>query len=279
MAPSRISAVLAVVEVTARWAAADSPVPAGLDREMARENRTWGEERIAAELLVKLAIRVSPRTVRRYMRRTAPDRPSASLQSWSTFVRTHTHETLACDFFVAVTATFRLVYVFLVLEIGTRRILHWNVTEHSTAEWTAQQFRTFRPGDEPYRFVVHDRDAVFSPAVDDGLRSMNLRVLKTPARVPQANALCERLIGTARRECLDHFIPLHERHLRMILTEWVPHYNRGRPHTSLEPRIPVSSVPAVPRSADHELPPGHHVAARPILGGLHHEYALQPIAA
>ena len=102
-----------------------------------------------------------------------------------TLVRNHARETLACDFFVAVTATFRLVYVLVVLEIGTRRILHRNVTAHPTAEWTAQQVRSVLTGDEPYRFVVHDRDAVFA-AVDDALRSMHLRVLKTPARVPQA---------------------------------------------------------------------------------------------
>ena len=172
--------------------------------DMARANQTWGEERIAAELLLKLGVAVSPRTVRRYMHRPVSPRPSSSPQSWSTFVRNHARETLACDFFVAVTATFRLVYVFVVLEIGTRRILHWNVTEQPTAEWTAQQFRSALTGDEPYRFVVHDRDAVFAAAVDDALRSMHLRVLKTPARVPQANAFCERLIGTARRECLDH---------------------------------------------------------------------------
>ena len=93
-------------------------------------------------------------------------------------------------------------------------------------------------GEEPYRFIVHDRDAMFSPAVADALRSMNLRVLKTPVRVPQANAFCERLIGTARRECLDHVIPLHERQLRTILAAWVPHYNRGRPYASLGPGIP-----------------------------------------
>jgi len=113
------------------------------------------------------------------MRRPVPSRPSLSPQNWSTFVRNHARETLACDFFVAVTATFRLVYVFLVLDIGTRRLLHWNVTEHPTAEWTAQQFRSVLTGDEPYRFVVHDRDAVFAAAVDDALRSMHLRVLKT----------------------------------------------------------------------------------------------------
>jgi len=122
---------------------------------------------------------------------------------------------LACDFFVTVTATFRLVYVFLVLDIGTRRIVHWNVTEHPT-EWTVQQFRACVIGDEPYRFIVHDRDAIYSPAVDRALTSMHLRVLKTPARVPQANACCERLIGTARRECLDFVIPLNERHVQRV---------------------------------------------------------------
>ena len=106
--------------------------------DMVRANQTWGEERIAAELLLKLGIAVSPRTVRRYMRRPSLSRPPSSTQTWSTFVRNHARETLACDFFVAVTATIRLVYVFVVLDIGSRRILHWNVTEHPTAEWTAQ---------------------------------------------------------------------------------------------------------------------------------------------
>jgi putative transposase len=247
--------------------------------EMARANRTWGEERIAAELLLKLGVAVSPRTVRRYMHRPVSPRPCSSPQSWSPFVRNHARETLACDFFVAVTATFRLVYVFLVLEIGTRRILHWNVTAHPTAQWTALQFRSILTGDEPYRFVVHDRDAVFAAAVDDALSSMHLRVLKTPARVPQANAFCERLIGTARRECLDHLIPLHERHLRKILAGWIPHYNRGRPHASLGPGIPEPSGLTVSRAVDHHLPHGHRVVAKPILAGLHHEYRLEPIAA
>jgi hypothetical protein len=102
---------------------------------MARANQTWGEERIAAELLLNLGIPISPRTVRRYMRRRVPPRPRSSSQTWRTFLRNHAHETLACDFFVVVTATFRLVYVFRVLDIGTRRILHRNVTEHPTAEW------------------------------------------------------------------------------------------------------------------------------------------------
>jgi len=171
------------------------------------------------------------------------------------------------------------MYVFLVLDIGTRRIVHWNVSEHPTAEWTVQQFRSVLTGEEPYRCIVHDRDAAFSPAVDDALRSMHLRVLKTPVRVPEANAFCERLIGTARRECLDHCIPLNERHLRTILAEWVRHYNRGRPHASLGPGIPEPPALAVARSAGHHIPRGRRVAAKPILAGLHHEYRLEPFAA
>jgi hypothetical protein len=168
--------------------------------DMARANQTWGEERIVAELLLKLGIVVSPRTVRRYMQRPIPSRPSSSSQTRSTFVRNHAHEKLACDFFVTVTATFRLVYVFLVLAIGTRRILQWNVTEHPTAEWTVQQFRSCVPG-------------------------------------------------------------------------------HGRPHSSLAPGIPEPSGLTASRAVGHELPQGHRVAAKPILGGLHHEYRLERVAA
>jgi putative transposase len=259
------------------------PIPVHLQRliaEMARANRTWGEERIAAELLLKVGVSVSPRTVRRYMRRPVPSGHSSRPQAWRTFLRNHGSEVLACDFFVTVTASFRLVYVFLVLEVSSRRILHWNVTEHPTAEWTVQQFRACVTGDEPYRFAIHDRDSIYSPAVDRALVSLHLRVLKTPARAPQANAFCERLIGTARRECLDFLILLNERHLRRILAEWVPHYNRGRPHASLGPGLPDSSgahFPRIPRG--HELPRAYRVVATPILGGLHHEYRVRPVAA
>ena len=102
-----------------------------------------------------------------------------------------------------VTATFRILYVFVVLEVGTRRIRHWNVTAHPTADWTAQQFRMIVPGDQAHRFLIHDRDTIYSEGVDRTLESMGLTVLKTPVRAPQANAFCERVIGTIRRECLD----------------------------------------------------------------------------
>src|SRR5713101_2047449 len=119
-------------------------LPADLQRliaAMVAANRTWGEERIASELLLKLGIRVSPRTVRRYMSQGTAPRGGARSQTWTTFVRNHASAVLACDFFVAVTATFRVFYIFVVLDVGTRRILHWNVTDHPTADWTAQQFR------------------------------------------------------------------------------------------------------------------------------------------
>jgi transposase InsO family protein len=203
------------------------------------------------------------------------------MQAWSTFVRNHAQTVLACDFFVAVAATFRVMYVFVVLEVGTRRILHWNVTEHPTAEWTAQQFRLIVPGNQAHRFVIHDRDTIYSEGVDRTLAAMGLTVLRTPVRAPQANAFCERLVGSIRRECLDFFILFNERHLRHVLQRWVAHYNRGRPHASLGPGIP--ELPrldnAIGDARGHRLPDGYRVAASPILGALHHEYRLEPNAA
>jgi putative transposase len=192
-----------------------------------------GEERIAAELRVKLGLTVSPRTVRRYMPSRPRPRGGRSAQSWAVFLHNHAGAVLACDFFIVVTATFRRLYVFVLLDIGTRRIVHWNLTDHPRSEWTIQQFRNGLPLDGAYRFLVHDRDGIFAPAVDEALRSMSLQVLKTTVRAPQANAHCERFIGTARRECLDWIIPLNERHLRSVLAKWIHHYNGERPHSAL----------------------------------------------
>jgi transposase InsO family protein len=162
-----------------------------------------------------------------------------------------------------------------VLDVVTRRIVHWNVTEHPTADWTIQQCRVAITGETDHRFLIHDRDAIYAPAVDRAIRSMGLRVLKTPVRTPQANAFCERLIGTIRRECLDWLIPLDRRHLRQILTTWVAHYNRARPHASLGPGIPEPSPALIqPEPTGHRLPAGSRVITTPILNGLHHEYHL-----
>ena len=139
---------------------------------------------------------------------------------------------------MAVTATFRMLYVFVIIEHASRRLLHVNVTAHPTAPWTMQQFREAIPADHTYRILIHDRDTIFSKAVDQGVRHMGLHVVKTPVRTPVANAICERLIGTLRRECLDFVIPLNDRHLYGILQEWVTHYNEGRPHMSLGSGMP-----------------------------------------
>jgi transposase InsO family protein len=258
------------------------PIPADLQaliRRMARENPSWGEERIANELLLKLGLRVSPRTIRKYLpKRLNPGRGKrATTQRWQTFVRNHARAIVACDFCVVVTATFRLLYVFVLMEHATRRILHVNVTTHPTAPWTLQQLREAIPADHDYRFLLHDRDSIFSTQLDRSIQNLGLRVLKTPPQSPQANALCERLIGTLRRECLDFVIPLTANHGRRLLAAWIPHYNHGRPHMSLGPGIPQPPphLPVPLHAHRHHIPTSLQVVARPILGGLHHEYRLE----
>jgi transposase InsO family protein len=250
---------------------------------MARDNATWGEERIAAELLLKLGIRVSPRTLRRYMGRPrggGGGLPRARGQRWATFVRNHAQALVACDFCVVVTATFRILYVFVALEVGSRRLLHVNTTAHPTAAWTLQQFREILAEPHAYRFVLHDRDSIYSPWLDAGVTAMGVRVLRTPVRSPLANAYYERLLGTLRRECLDYLIPFGEDHLRRLLRVWQGHYNRARPHSQRGPGLPQPppGLPAAPL-AGHHLPRDVRVAARSILGGLHHEYSFEQIAA
>ena len=262
------------------------PIPADLQaliRRMARENPSWGKERIVNELLLKLGLRVSPRTIRKYLpTRLNPGRGKrATTQRWRTFVRNHTQAIVACDFCVVVTATFHLLYVFVLMEHATRRILHINVTTHPTAPWTLQQLREAIPADHRYLFLIHDRDSIFSAQLDRSIQNLGLRVVKTPPQSPQANALCERLLGTLRRECLDFVMPLTENHLRRIVQAWLPHYNEGRPHMSLGPGIP-HPPPGLPRRLQthrHCLPEHMHVVVRPILGGLHHEYRLEEQAA
>jgi putative transposase len=261
------------------------PIPMDLQaliRRMAQDNPTWGEERIANELLLKLGLRGSPRTVRKYMpKRTRRGRGTRAIsQHWRTFIRNHAQAIVACDFRVVVTATFRLLYVFVLMEHATRRILHINVTRHPTAPWTLQQLREAIPADHRYRFLLHARDSIVSAQLDRSIQHFGLRVLKTPPHSPQANALCERLLGTLRRECVDYLIPLSDNHLRCILAPWVPHYNRGRPHMSLGPGIPQPPphLPVLLHRHRHRLPDHLWVVTQPILGGLHHEYLLEKVA-
>jgi transposase InsO family protein len=184
---------------------------------------------------------------------------------------------VACDFCVVVTAIFQLLYVFVVMEHATRRILHLNVTAHPTALWTLQQLRDAIPSNHDYGFLIHDRDAIFSQAIDQRIGDLGLRVLKSPPQSPQANALCERLLGTLRRESLDFVIPLTEHHLRRLLHEWVVHYNIGRPHMALGPGIPQPPLhlPTPRHVYRHRFPAHLRVVAHQVLGGLHHEYRLE----
>jgi len=185
-----------------------------LIRQMARENSSWGQERIANELLLKLGLRVSPRTIRKYLPKSStPSGNPRGDQRWSTFLKNHAEAIIACDFCVVATVTFQILYVFVVMEHASRRILHLNVTAHPTAAWTVQQFREALHSDHTYRFIIHDRDAIFSTGLNSSLAHLGLEVIQTPVRSPQANALCERLIGTLRRECLDWIPPLTEEHL------------------------------------------------------------------
>jgi transposase InsO family protein len=185
---------------------------------MVQDNPTWGERRIAAELPLKLGLRVSPRTVRRYMPKGTGGTPrGATAHRWRTFLRNHASVLLASDFCVVVTARFRVVYVFVVMELSSRRLVHINVTSHPTAAWTLQQFREVLAEPHAYRFVLHDRDSIYAPGLDAAVTAMGVRILRTPVQAPVANAACESLLGSLRRECLDFLIPLTENHLRRLL--------------------------------------------------------------
>lgn len=259
------------------------PIPENLQqliRTMARENPTWGEERIASELSLKLGRKVSPRTISAYWPPDVPRPPRSkhvSTQRWAIFVRNHIRQIVACDFVTISLYRFQILYAFVVIDLGSRRVLHVNVTRHPTAAWTMQQLREAIPVEHNLRFLIHDRDKIFSAEVDRAAKNLGLRVLKTPPRAPKANAYCERVIGTPRRECLRFFIALNERGVRQILREWVSYYNHARPHSALGPGIPepASGLPATDDGHRHTLPEGSRVTKQSVLGGLHHDYRLE----
>jgi hypothetical protein len=174
--------------------------------------------------------------------------------------------------------TFRMLYVFVVIEHGTRRLKHVNVTANPTADWTLQQLREMVGDNDRHQYLIHDRDKIFAKHLDASIKALGIEVLRSPIASPKANAICERVIGTIRRECLDWLIPISAAHLRVILVEWVMHYNEGRPHKSLGPGVPDPPAvgTAVFRKSEsrHRLAAGALVLAKSVLGGLHHEYSL-----
>jgi len=225
---------------------------------MSIENQLWGAPRIHGELL-KLGFDVAQSSVAKYM--TKRRRPGG--QGWRTFLRNHTTEIAAMDLFVVPTIGFELLYGFVIVRLDRRRLVWINVTTNPTAEWIALQITEAFPWNEAPRYLIRDRDGIYGAIVTRRLRAMGIRDTPIAPGSPWQNGYVERLIGSIRRECLDHVIVLGEAHLRRILRAYADYYNGVRTHRSLNKDAPIS----------RPIQRGGLVAARPILGGLYHHYA------
>src|SRR5438552_1847458 len=230
-----------------------------LIRRMSRANPLWGAPRIHGELL-KLGLTVSQATVSKYMPRQR--RPPS--QVWRTFLKNHAQDLIALDFFTVPTATFRVLFVLVVLSHGRRRLRHFNITEHPTAEWTGRQLIEACGLEDSPRYLIRARDQVYGERFSRQAKMLDIRETVIAPRSPWQNAYAERVIGSIRRECLDHIVVIGERHLRGILSNYVDYYNETRTHLAL-----AKDAPGL-RSA--QAPSQGRVVEVPRVGGLHHEY-------
>ena len=230
-----------------------------LIRNMSRANPLWGAPRIHGELL-KLGIEVSQATVAKYMAR--PRKPPS--QTWRTFLNNHAKQLVSTDFFVVPTISYRILFVFIVLAHHRRRVVHFNVTAHPTSEWTAQQIAEAFPWDGAPRYLLHDRDAIYGDSFRQRVRGMGIREVRTAPRSPWQNPYAERLVGSIRRECLDHMLVFNEASLRRTLSSYLRYYGRSRTLLSLAKDAPEARAVQPP-----ELGP---VVELPEVGGLHHRY-------
>jgi putative transposase len=230
-----------------------------LIRRMSRENPLWGAPHIHGELL-KLGIAIGETSVAKYMARHRQP-PS---QTWRTFLNNHVRALVSIDFFTVPTIRFQVVYVFLVLAHERRRVVHFNVTAHPTAEWTAQQLREAFPFDQIPRYLLRDRDKIFGDDFRRQIQDMKIQEVLSAPRSPWQRAYVERVIGSIRRECLDHVIVFNEASLRRTLSLYFSYYHGTRPHLSLEKDSPE------PRAV--QPPELGRVVAVPQVGGLHHRY-------
>jgi transposase InsO family protein len=234
---------------------------------MTTEN-SWRARKIQAELM-KLGFRVSLATVSRYVPKTKPD--PTQHQRWMTFLRNHKDVIAGMDFFVVPTVRFRLLYVWFAIDHGRRRILHFNVTASPSARWVIQQLRETFPDEPAHRYLIYDNDSIFSTAVTGEIKSFEIDPKRTAFRSPWQNGTAERVVGTVRRELLDHVIVLNEHHLRRLLRDYADYYNNERVHTS---------IGDAPNGRPVELRPAAvaKVVGIPRVGGLHHRYAWREAA-
>ena len=230
-----------------------------LIRSMSRNNISWGAPRIHGEFQM-LGIQISESTVAKYMIRHRKP-PS---QTWRTFLDNHAADLVSVDFFTVPTATYRILYVFVILLHERREIVHFNVTEHPTAQWTAQQLVEAFPFDSAPRFLLRDRDCIYGERFRDRVKSLGIEEVLTAPRSPWQSPYVERIIGLIRRECLNHVIVFSERHLRRLLKSYFVYYHKARTHLSLSKQCPIQRT--------IEEPTQGNIVAIPHIGGLHHEY-------
>jgi transposase InsO family protein len=226
---------------------------------MWQANPTWGSPRIVGELR-KVGIGVTKSTVETY--RIRPPKPPSP--TWKAFLNNHVKDLVYLDFFVVPTVTHTVLFVLLLLAHERRRVVHFDVTEHPTAQWTAQQVIDAFPWDEGPRYLLRDRDHIYGAAFQQRVRHMGIEHVVIAPRSPWQNPYVERLIGSIRRECLDHMVVLHERHLRRLLTKYFNYYHRWRTHRALEMDAPV------PRQV--QRPGVGPIRKVPEVGGWHHHY-------
>ncbi len=226
---------------------------------MAQENPQWGVPRIQSELAL-LGYDIAESTVAKYVKY-CPKPPS---QMWRTFLENHLGDIAAIDFLVVPIVRFRLLYCFVVLRHKQRRVIHFNVTAHPTARWTGQQIVKAFPYDEAPRFLIRDHDGIYGGDFRQRVQHMGVDEVVIAYRSPWQSPYVERLIGSLRRECLDHMIVLNEAHLIRILTAYFEYYNQSRTHLSLGRNAPI------PRTV--EPPSQGRIIAIPQVGGLHHRY-------
>ena len=233
-----------------------------LVHRMAEANPLWGAPRIHGELL-KLGIDVSERTISNLM---PPHSQRPPFQTWRTFLKNHMCNMCAVDFFTVPTATFQILFVLVILSHNRRKVIHFNVTAHPTTEWTAQQIVEAFPWDMPPKYLLRDRDSIFGAFFRQRVRNMGIKEVLTARQSPWQNPFVERLIGSIRRECLDHVIVLNERHLKLILSSYFEYYHRDRTHYCLGKDTPFE------RPVHQKSVKSSRVVELPRVGGLHHRY-------